>query len=61
MRRRRSLITLATTPDPEDLPINGMGQVRLRATDALPVDRYRDCKPTGAFLLCDGGHSMVGA
>jgi sulfate adenylyltransferase subunit 1 len=44
---------LTIAAEPEDLGINGIGHVHVRVSDPLPVDRYRDCKPTGAFLLID--------
>ena len=44
---------LAVTPNPDLLGSNGIGQIRLRVADPLPVDGYPDCKPTGAFLLID--------
>jgi sulfate adenylyltransferase subunit 1 len=44
-------LTVATGP--ETLAPGGIGQVRLRVADPLPVDDYADCRPTGAFLLID--------
>ncbi|QFZ19065.1 sulfate adenylyltransferase subunit 1 [Saccharothrix syringae] len=46
---------LAVLDGPEELALNEIGKVRLHVADPLPVDDYRDCIATGAFLLIEPG------
>jgi sulfate adenylyltransferase subunit 1 (EFTu-like GTPase family) len=45
--------TLADVPSPERLALNDIGVARLRLSEPLAVDPYRESRETGAFILID--------
>jgi len=50
---RLDIHTLQPIPGAAELAANDIGRVRLRLARALPLDRYRDVRATGSFLLID--------
>jgi sulfate adenylyltransferase subunit 1 len=47
------IATLERGPAPDSLPLNGIGRVRIRLAEPVPLDDYSDLRRTGAFLLID--------
>jgi sulfate adenylyltransferase subunit 1 len=47
------IATLERGPAPDSLPLNGIGRVRVRLAEPVPLDDYSDLRRTGAFLLID--------
>ncbi len=47
------IATLERGPAPESLPLNGIGRIRVRLAEPVPLDDYSDLRRTGAFLLVD--------
>jgi bifunctional enzyme CysN/CysC len=45
--------TLHRDQAPAELPLNGIGRIRLRTTQPLLVDPYRRNRQTGSFILID--------
>ncbi|WP_298176530.1 GTP-binding protein [Saccharomonospora sp.] len=45
--------TLSIVESPEQLELNAIASVRLRLSEAIPVDDYGDSPRTGAFLVID--------
>jgi bifunctional enzyme CysN/CysC len=50
---RLDVNTLALETDVHELRLNDIGNVRLRTTEPLCVDAYRDNRVTGSFILID--------
>lgn len=45
--------TLSSSPNPDSLELNEIGQVSFRTAEPLPLDRYTTNRRTGAFLVID--------
>jgi len=45
--------TLDETPPPADLSLNGLGRIRLRLSQPIACDPYRQNRETGSFILID--------
>ncbi len=55
--------TLSSSPNPDSLELNEIGQVSFRTAEPLPLDRYTTNRRTGAFLVidpADGGTLAAG-
>jgi bifunctional enzyme CysN/CysC/sulfate adenylyltransferase subunit 1 len=52
---RLNLSTLNTEPEPAELAVNDLGQVRLRAAKPLVFDGYATNRLTGSFILIEPG------
>lgn len=50
---RLDLETLEHLPHTDPLSLNEVGTVKVRLAEQVPVDRYRDSRSTGAFILVD--------
>ena len=59
---RIDMTTLEPEPDPHELGLNDIGEVRLRASGPLVFDGYGTNRLTGAFILIEPGtNATVGA
>ncbi|HJP73447.1 MAG TPA: GTP-binding protein [Pseudonocardiaceae bacterium] len=45
--------TLSSSPNPESLQLNEIGQVSFRTAEPLPLDQYTTNRRTGSFLVID--------
>ncbi len=50
---RMAITTLEAVPSPAELALNDIGRVRLRLSTPVMVDRYRDNRTMGSFILSD--------
>ncbi len=50
---RMAITTLEAVPSPAELALNDIGRVRLRLSTPVMVDRYRDNRTMGSFILID--------
>jgi sulfate adenylyltransferase subunit 1 (EFTu-like GTPase family) len=50
---RVEIDTLGEDAGADELALNDLGRVRLRASEPLVVDRYHDNRATGSFILID--------
>ncbi len=55
LTHRLNLSTFATEPEPPELAMNDIGQVRLRAAKPLVFDGYVNNRLTGSFILIEPG------
>ena len=54
--------TMKAAPEPQELALNDIGRVRIRAASPLVFDAYQDQRSTGGFILIDETtHETVGA
>jgi bifunctional enzyme CysN/CysC/sulfate adenylyltransferase subunit 1 len=52
---RLNLSTFDTEPEPAELAVNDLGQIRLRAAKPLVFDGYANNRLTGSFILIEQG------
>ncbi len=50
---RMAITTLEAVPSPAELALNDIGRVCLRLSTPVMVDRYRDNRTMGSFILSD--------
>ena len=50
-----NMATLETEPDPAELAMNDIGEIRLRAAKPLVFDGYATNRLTGSFILIEQG------
>jgi bifunctional enzyme CysN/CysC/sulfate adenylyltransferase subunit 1 len=55
LTHRLNLSTFATEPEPPELAMNDIGQIRLRAAKPLVFDGYANNRLTGSFILIEPG------
>ncbi len=59
---RMDITTLEAVPSPAELALNDIGRVRLRLSTPVMVNRYRDNRTMGSFILIDEAtNETVGA
>jgi bifunctional enzyme CysN/CysC len=46
-------VSTGTREDAAELPLNGLGRIKLKTTTPLVYDAYRDNRATGSFILVD--------
>ena len=52
---RLNVATLETVPEPDELAMNDLGEIRLRSSRPLVFDSYAVNRLTGSFILIDQG------
>jgi bifunctional enzyme CysN/CysC/sulfate adenylyltransferase subunit 1 len=59
---RINIQTFEPEPEPAELPMNGIGEIRLRTSKPLIFDGYATNRLTGSFILIEqGSNQTVGA
>jgi len=59
---RIEISTLEPEPEPEELALNDIGEIRLKTSRALVYDGYAANRLTGSFILIEQGtNATVGA
>ena len=59
---RINIQTFDAEPEPAELPMNGIGEIRLRTSKPLIFDGYATNRLTGSFILIEqGSNQTVGA
>jgi bifunctional enzyme CysN/CysC/sulfate adenylyltransferase subunit 1 len=55
LESRINILTFEPEPDASELPMNGIGQIKLRASRPIVFDGYAANRMTGSFILIEPG------
>ena len=59
LRSKLNMVTLDTEPEPAELAMNDIGEIRLRAVKPLVFDGYATNRLTGSFILIEPGSNAT--
>jgi len=55
LESRINILTFEAEPEPAELPMNGIGQIKLRSSRPIVFDGYAANRLTGSFILIEPG------